>query len=91
MTAQKRRGERKQTAGPRNTVAAPDAADPAREADEAQDEPRNYSDPEQWLRDIRQLRKEDKHEEADREWRRFRQMFPNYVVADTDPARGAVR
>jgi hypothetical protein len=91
MTAQKRRGERKQNAGPRNTVAAPAAADSAREADQTQDEPRNYSDPEQWLRDIRQLRKEDKHEEADREWRRFRYMFPSYEVADTDPARGALR
>lgn len=91
MTAQKRRAEPKPTAGPRNTVAAPATADSARDADETQDEPRNYSDPEQWLRDIRQLRKEDKHEEADREWRRFRYMFPDYEVADTDPARGAPR
>jgi hypothetical protein len=56
-----------------------------------QSEPRNYSDPEQWLRDIRQLRKENKHEEADREWLRFRYVFPNYEVANTDPARGAAR
>lgn len=91
MTAQKRRGERKQSAGPRNTVAAPAAVDSAREADETQGELRHYSDPEQWLRDIRQLRKEDKHEEADREWRRFRDAFPDYQVPDTDPARGARR
>jgi hypothetical protein len=83
MTAQKRREQPKQTAGPRNTVAAPVADDLASDADES----RHYSDPEQWLRDIRQLRKEDKHQEADREWRRFRDVFPNYEVADTDLAR----
>lgn len=80
-----RRREQKQTAGPRNTVAAPAAND------QQEDEPSNYSDPEQWLRDIRVLRKENKHEEADREWRRFRYVFPNYQVAETDPARGALR
>lgn len=90
LTAQKR-NERKLTAGPRNTVAAPAAADAASNADEQVDEPRNYSDPEQWLRDIRQLRKDNKHAEADREWRRFRYVFPNYEVADSDPARGALR
>jgi hypothetical protein len=83
MTAQKRREQPKQTAGPRNTVAAPVADDLASDVDEL----RHYSDPEQWLRDIRQLRKEDKHEEADREWRRFRDVFPDYQVADTDLAR----
>jgi hypothetical protein len=90
VTGMKRR-EQKPTAGPRNTVAAPATADSAGDADEKQEEPRNYSEPEQWLRDIRQLRKENKHEQADREWRRFRYVFPNYEVADTDPARGALR
>lgn len=85
------RREQKQTAGPRNTVTAPAATDWADDTDEQQDEPRNYSDPEQWLRDIRQLRKQHKREEADREWRRFRYVFPNYEVADNDPARGALR
>jgi hypothetical protein len=83
MTAQKRREQPKQTAGPRNTVAAPVADDLASDADE----PRHYSDPEEWLRDIRQLRKKDQHEAADREWRRFRDAFPDYQVADTDLAR----
>ena len=86
-----KRREQKQAAGPRNTVAAPAAAGSVSEVDEKQDEPRNYSDPEQWLRDIRQLRKQNKHEEADREWRRFRYVFPNFEVAETDPARGALR
>ena len=83
MTAQKRREQPKQTAGPRNTVAAPVADDLASAAEEL----RHYSDPEEWLRDIRQLRKKDQHEEADREWRRFRDVFPDYQVADTDLAR----
>lgn len=46
-----------------------------------------YSDPEDWLKDIRELRKANKQEEADREWQRFRAAFPNHAVADTDAAR----
>jgi hypothetical protein len=85
-----KRHERKQTAGPRNTIAAP-AANSASDADEQEQERREYSDPEQWLRDIRELRKENKHEAADREWRRFRYVYPNYKVAENDAARGASR
>ncbi|HEY0940756.1 MAG TPA: hypothetical protein VGE08_11710 [Steroidobacter sp.] len=48
---------------------------------------RAYSDPEIWLKDIRELRKANKQEEADREWRRFRSVFPDYAVAETDLAR----
>lgn len=48
-----------------------------------------YTDPEAWLRDIRELRKENKQEQADREWRRFREAFPNYEVAESDSAREA--
>ena len=48
-----------------------------------------YTDPEAWLKDIRQLRKDNKQEEADREWLRFREAFPDYEVAETDAARAA--
>ncbi|MFC4311017.1 hypothetical protein ACFPN2_18110 [Steroidobacter flavus] len=48
---------------------------------------KTYTDPEAWLKDIRQLRKDNKQEEADREWRRFREVFPDYEVAETDAAR----
>lgn len=48
-----------------------------------------YTDPEAWLRDIRELRKENKQDQADREWRRFRNAFPDYEVAETDSAREA--
>lgn len=79
-----RKSEAKRSAGPRNTVAVPAAAD-------KQGESRDYADPEQWLRDIRELRKENKQEEADREWRRFRYVFPNYEVAGDDLARSPTR
>jgi hypothetical protein len=79
----------KQTAGPRNTVVAPSADASRNSAEQEADETRDYSDPEQWLGDIRELRKQNKHEEADREWRRFRYVFPNYEVAEDDIARRA--
>lgn len=45
------------------------------------------SDPERWLEQIRQLRKENKQAEADREWRRFREAFPDHPVSEVDAAR----
>jgi hypothetical protein len=94
-----RRPSAKPGVGPRGTIAAPAHRDEDEQADERQaeqqsnqqEQPRNYSDPEQWLRDIRELRKENKHVEADREWRRFRYVFPNYEVAEDDLARRATR
>lgn len=50
---------------------------------------RTYTDPDAWLKDIRQLRKDNKQDEADSEWRRFRVAFPDYEVAETDAAREA--
>jgi hypothetical protein len=50
---------------------------------------RTYTDPEAWLKDIRQRRKDNKQEEADSEWRRFRETFPDFEVAETDAAREA--
>lgn len=49
--------------------------------------PRIYLDPEEWLKDIRQLRKDNKQQEADHEWRRFRAAYPNHQVAENDIAR----
>jgi hypothetical protein len=42
---------------------------------------------EQWLESIRQLRRDGKTAEADREWTRFREVFPDYPVAEADKAR----
>lgn len=46
-----------------------------------------FSDPERWLQLIRELRKENKQTEADREWRRFREAFPDHPVSEVDAAR----
>jgi hypothetical protein len=43
--------------------------------------------PDVWLETIRQLRRDGKILQADREWLRFRQVFPDYPVADDDVAR----
>jgi hypothetical protein len=51
----------------------------------------HQSDPELWLREIRKLRLQDKQEEADREWRRFRELFPDHPVAQSDTAREVQR
>lgn len=47
-----------------------------------------HTDPEAWLREIRELRAAGKSEEADREWKAFRESFPDHVVAEDDPAIG---
>jgi hypothetical protein len=44
-------------------------------------------DPEQWLGDIRELRTAGEAEEADRQWKEFATAFPDYEVAEDDPAR----
>jgi hypothetical protein len=81
-----------QHAGPRDTVpqttAISTTADAVAEREQAE-ELQQYSDPELWLRDIRQLRKDDKQADADREWRRFREAFPAYEVEESDTAREA--
>jgi hypothetical protein len=46
-------------------------------------------DPEQWLRDIRELRTTGETQEADRQWKEFETAFPDYKVAEDDPARPA--
>ncbi len=45
-------------------------------------------DPEDWLRQIRELRASGNAEEADREWKAFREAFPDHVVAEDDLAIG---
>jgi hypothetical protein len=51
--------------------------------------PQTYTNAEAWLKDIRELRKENKQEQADKEWRRFRAAYPTYDVAESDTAREA--
>lgn len=95
------RGEQNDVAGPRDTVEAPEPAAvlsysrpiSANAASATVNDmatlQKAYTNPEAWLKDIRQLRKDNKQEEADREWRRFLAAFPNYKVAEADAAREA--
>lgn len=73
---------------------APSAARPTTEisrprfADELQSTKAAHRNPEEWLREIRELRAAGKTEEADREWKAFRKAFPDHIVAEDDPALG---
>jgi hypothetical protein len=60
-------------------VAAPRAPAPSAQA------PRLA--PEAWLEQIRVLRREGKVIEADRQWREFRESYPQFEVSETDAAR----
>jgi hypothetical protein len=87
-----------QGAGPRGTVEMPEpkavlsySRPISAPADNSATLQKTHTDPEAWLKEIRQLRQENKQEEADREWRRFRSAFPDYEVAETDAAREASR
>jgi hypothetical protein len=72
------------TAGQRGTISTDSLR---RETRPASDEPANRSDPQAWLEEIRELRRERKTQDADREWLRFREAFPDFPVADDDIAR----
>jgi hypothetical protein len=83
-----------QLAGPRDTVEKPEptavlsySRPISATADSMATLQKTHTDPEAWLKEIRQLRIDNKQEEADREWRRFREEFPDYEVAETDAAR----
>ena len=82
VTGQLRRAPAPTGAGPRGTVrptGAPSDAEIAKEERE--------TNPEQWLRHIRELRADGKQREADREWRNFIEAYPNYEVGEADAAR----
>jgi hypothetical protein len=46
------------------------------------------ADPKLWLEYIRQLRKDNKQEDANAEWRKFRERYPDFSVEANDSARG---
>lgn len=70
-------------AGPRDTV----RTNASGSTDAASDTTEAFREPEPWLEHIRQLRHDGEDRQADREWRRFRKQYPDYVVATDDPAR----
>lgn len=75
-----------QGAGPRGTVMSPSAR--GREgSDEALQQRFRESDPQRWLEYIRELRRENKGAQADREWRNFFKAYPDYKVDEKDVAR----
>lgn len=88
-----RRQQPAQRSGPRGTITIPEPGFEAEDEDAAEASSAGrastlqHKDPEVWLSDIRQLRKDDKQEEADREWRNFLKAYPDYPVAESDIAR----
>lgn len=72
--------------GPRDTV--PGSASAESLPDETVSAPRVLEEPKQWLERIRQLRKAGKTQDADGEWKRFREAYPDYPVAGTDVVKG---
>jgi hypothetical protein len=75
-----------QGAGPRGTVTSPSAEN--REASyEALQQQFRESDPQRWLEYIRELRRENKGRQADREWQNFLKAYPDYKVDEKDVAR----
>lgn len=71
--------------GPRDTVPRRASAE---SPDPAVSEPQVPEEPDKWLERIRQLRKDGRTQDADGEWKRFREAYPDYDVAGTDIARG---
>jgi hypothetical protein len=82
MTGSRRRATGR-TAGPRGTI----STQSFRADRPASDDQADRSDPNAWLEEIRQLRRDGKSADADREWLRFHEAFPNFPVAADDIAR----
>jgi hypothetical protein len=81
VTGARQRRSAGRTAGPRNTISgAAFEKRPAADADAEQ------SDPAKWLEEIRDLRRAGKTAEADAAWKRFREAFPDFPVAQDDVA-----
>jgi hypothetical protein len=68
--------------GPRYSVSGAAQSGELRQQTEALE-----PEPEQWLEDIRDLRRQGKTADADREWQRFTEAYPDFEVADDDIAR----
>ena len=84
-SASRSRRAQGRTAGPRSPVSG--SALSGSESRPATDETAQRSDPQSWLEDIREMRRAGKTADADREWERFREAFPDFHVDDDDIAR----
>lgn len=74
-----------------SSASTPPSVESSGFATEEQHARARHVDPEEWLREIRELRAAGKTEDADREWKAFREAFPDYTVAEDDPAIGEGR
>jgi len=74
------------TAGPRNTISSSSFSGDTRPTADAEADA-EQADPVKWLEHIRDLRRTGKTVEADRAWQLFRDVYPNFPVADDDLAR----
>jgi hypothetical protein len=81
VTGTRQRRSAGRTAGPRNTISGS-----AFETRPAADADAEQSDPAKWLEEIRYLRRAGKTAEADAAWERFREVFPDFPVAQDDVA-----
>jgi hypothetical protein len=82
-----RRAETRRSSGPRDTIARPSASGVSANAEaEYADRAFKRSTPEEWLEEIRRLRREGEAREADTQWEQFRKQFPDYPVAEDDIA-----
>ena len=84
VTGARQRRAAGRTAGPRNTISGSAFRSETRPTADADAE---QADPEKWLEEIRDLRREGKIAEADRAWERFLEEYPNFPVAEDDLAR----
>lgn len=82
----RREGMVRQGAGPRGTVQSA-TADERRAIAAMLVQEEREKDPKVWLEYIRQLRRGDQGEHADREWKRFHETYPHYEVDEKDVAR----
>jgi hypothetical protein len=81
-----RRSEERRSVGPRDTLGAGIARSNVQEEESYRTLQKNRTDPERWLEEIRQLRRDRKSRDADIEWEQFRKQFPDYPVAEDDIA-----
>jgi hypothetical protein len=83
VTGSRARRATGRTAGPRNTISGAALSGETRQnADASAD-----TDPPKWLEQIRELRRKGRIAEADREWQRFSEAYPDFEVAEDDIAR----
>jgi len=91
VTAQHRAESAAQGAGPRGSVPPASAFDQREPQDTADagklEKQRRESNPRDWLDHIRQLRKDGRPRDADSEWRRFLEAYPQFPVDAKDTAR----